>query len=246
MREVLLLTATGFEQRELAEHLREPIRQVVAGKRWLTGNIGKWTVRMVETGIGAVNAAHALTCALQMEQPELVLQLGVGGAYLSAGLGIGDVAVASEENYGDIGVRTRGGWQSAELIGLPVLEREEAYFNHFPLEGEWVSAAEELLLRGEWGDGEVAVKVGPFVTVQECSGVAELGKEREERFGAICENMEGAAAAHLCRLYGVPFLEVRGISNLVEDRRKENWNLSLASQRAQQAALLLENLEIQS
>ena len=241
----VLLTATEFEQRELVEHLEEPIRQVVAGKRWLTGSVGKRAVRLVETGIGAVNAAHALTCALQMGLPGLVLQVGVGGAYLSAGLRIGDVAVASEENYGDIGVRTRDGWQSADLIGIPVLEREEAYFNRFPLEREWVNEAEELLREVEWEGDDVAVRIGPFVTVQECSGVAELGREREERFGAVCENMEGAAAAHLCRLYGVPFLEVRGISNLVEDRRRKNWNLPLACQRAQRAALLLlENLEI--
>ena len=51
--------------------------------------------------------------------------------------------------------------------------------------------------------------------------------------------MEGAAAAHLCRLYGVPFLELRGISNQVEDRQVEQWNLPLASARAQRAGLHL-------
>ena len=33
------------------------------------------------------------------------------------------------------------------------------------------------------------------------------------RWGALAESMEGAAAAHICALYGVPFLEIRGISN---------------------------------
>ena len=51
--------------------------------------------------------------------------------------------------------------------------------------------------------------------------------------------MEGAAAAHLCRLYGVSFLEIRSISNQVEDRQIEQWDLPLASARAQQAGLHL-------
>jgi len=45
--------------------------------------------------------------------------------------------------------------------------------------------------------------------------------------------------AHLCLSYGLPFLEVRGISNLVEDRRREAWNLPLAAARAQLAGLML-------
>ena len=59
--------------------------------------------------------------------------------------------------------------------------------------------------------------------------------------------MEGAAAAHLCMLYGVPFLELRGISNRVEDRRRETWDLDLAANRAQQAAgSLVENLNLKN
>jgi futalosine hydrolase len=47
--------------------------------------------------------------------------------------------------------------------------------------------------------------------------------------------MEGAAAAHVCALYRLPFLEVRGISNLVEDRDRERWRIPLAAGAAQQA-----------
>ncbi len=237
MHEILLLTATAFEQRDLAARMQETVHQVVAGKNWRKGRVGGVVAQLVETGMGAVNTAHALTCVLQALRPSLVLQVGVGGAYLDTGLGIGDVVVASEEIYGDVGVRTRGGWQSAECIGIPLLEQEKPYFNRFPLDREQVARTRDLLAAGAWAGAAPQVRVGPFVTVQECSGLADLGQERTGRFQALCENMEGAAAAHLCRLYGVPFLEIRGISNLVEDRRTEKWDLSLACQRAQQAGL---------
>ena len=42
------------------------------------------------------------------------------------------------------------------------------------------------------------------------------------------ENMEGAAAAHVCALYDVSFLEIRAISNLVEDRDRSAWKVEEA------------------
>ena len=235
---VLILTATGSEQGELARRMEKAISQVVAGKKWLCGKLGGSEVRLVETGIGAVNTAHALTCVLQAWRPDAALQVGVGGAYPGAGLALGDLALASEEVYGDLGVRTGDGWHSAETIGIPVVERSRAYFNSFPVDPKLMERARELL-SGGWNRPAPALRVGRFVTVQECSGLAELGRERGERFNAVCENMEGAAAAHVCLLYGIPFLELRSISNQVEDRRLETWNLPLACARAQEAVLRL-------
>ena len=48
--------------------------------------------------------------------------------------------------------------------------------------------------------------------------------------------MEGAAAAHISTLYAVPFLELRAISNRVEDRNKDAWDIPRAVQRVQIAA----------
>jgi len=41
--------------------------------------------------------------------------------------------------------------------------------------------------------------------------------------------MEGAAAAHICALYKVPFMEIRGISNLVTDRDRGSWQWTARS-----------------
>ena len=56
--------------------------------------------------------------------------------------------------------------------------------------------------------------------------------------------MEGAAAAHVCALYGVPFLELRAMSNRVEKRDREQWDLVGAVARAQEAAARLLESEI--
>jgi futalosine hydrolase len=57
------------------------------------------------------------------------------------------------------------------------------------------------------------------------------------RFGAICENMEGAAVAHVALMHGVNCLEVRGISNMVENRNLDTWDITMAVEVAQRFIL---------
>jgi len=59
---------------------------------------------------------------------------------------------------------------------------------------------------------------GTFVTVSTCTGTLDKGREIGKRFNAVCENMEGAAIAQICGLSGIQVTEIRGISNIIEDR----------------------------
>jgi futalosine hydrolase len=58
-------------------------------------------------------------------------------------------------------------------------------------------------------------------------------KELEKKFHVICENMEGAAVAHVCISYGIPVVEIRGISNTVEDRDMKKWDIRMAAENCQ-------------
>ena len=228
---LLILTATAYEQQRLCDSLQQVTTQRLGHRAWVRGMIGIRPVVLIETGIGAVNTAQALTVALQEIDPELVLQIGIGGAYLGSGLDKGDLALATEENYGDLGVITPAGWLPADEIGIPVLSSDRDYYNTYPVDPALVARAQHRLEQS----GECVVQ-GPFVTVQQCTGREDIGNELAARFNAICENMEGAAAAHISTLYAVPFLELRAISNHVEDRNKDAWDIPRAVQRAQIAA----------
>jgi futalosine hydrolase len=74
------------------------------------------------------------------------------------------------------------------------------------------------------------------VTASLVTGLALQARELSDRWGAVAESMEGAAAAHICALYGTPFLEVRGISNLVGDRDRAGWEVPRAVAAASWAA----------
>jgi futalosine hydrolase len=86
-------------------------------------------------------------------------------------------------------------------------------------------------------DGQPAVLLGPCLTSSLVTGVLSEAQRLGARWGALAESMEGAAAAHICALYGVPFLEIRGISNLVTDRDRESWQVKRAAAVAGWASL---------
>lgn len=228
---ILIPTATALEQQNLRDCLAHLATQIVGHRTWTRGIIGNNTIVLIETGMGAVNTAQALTVALQQLKADLVLQIGIGGAYLTTNLQIGDLALATEENYGDLGVITPDGWHPAEEIGIPILSKDRDYYNTFPIDSDLVAEAYSVLQKSE-----IDVVSGPFVTVQQCTGRTDVGNELASRFKAICENMEGAAAAQICTLYDVPFLELRAISNRVENRDKDAWDIPLAIERSQLGA----------
>jgi futalosine hydrolase len=236
---VIVIAATHRELSLLAA--AAGIRQSAAtGSVHAVGMIGSRKVIIAATGIGTVNTAIGLTILLEQQVPELVVVTGCAGAYGSSGLKVGDLALATAEIYGDEGVETLDGWESLRLIGIPLAERDGTrYFNEFPLSSG--AGARAGALAATLG---VPCGQGPFVTVSTCSGTRARGDLLERRFGAIAENMEGAAAAHVALRYGVECLELRGISNLVEDRDLSRWDISLAVENAQRLVLkFIETME---
>jgi futalosine hydrolase len=190
-------------------------------RRVWKGESPSGTVYLALTGIGKVNAAAVSTLLLEKLRPRLIINTGCGGAYLGSGLAVGGLAIATAEIYGDEGVLTTDGWHTLEIIGIPSVERKgNRYSNEFPLS---MQAAEKVYHFAKSLD--LPVRRGKFVTVSTCSGTLNRGDELFKRFGGICENMEGAATAHVALLYDTPFLEVRGISNMVEDRDITKWDI---------------------
>jgi futalosine hydrolase len=254
---VVLAAATDVEAALLAPALRDSGEFLVATKRVLVGELaplepgagvddGGCRVVVAITGLDKVNAAHLLTCLLQtmVPKPRLVLQTGIAGALPSMGefspAGVGDVVIATREAYSDTGSSSPQGWLSARELEWPVaLVGGIESGGVFPLDGLLVAAALEVVADAAARDDESAfaairpeqhprVLAGPCITASQVTGVTSEAEELGARWEALAESMEGAAAAHVCALYGVPFLEVRGISNLVGDRDRARWQVRRA------------------
>jgi futalosine hydrolase len=152
--------------------------------------------------------------------------------YPGSGLKRGDIAVATHEIFGDEGVFGEKDWKGMECIGIPlVTTRRRTFFNTYPLDGKFLQKALLSL------SGIATVKKGNFVTLSAVSGTQRRARELEKRFHAICENMEGAALAQVCTMYGIPLFAIRGISNIAGVRDKRRWDFKGAADNCQKAVL---------
>ncbi|MCB0705698.1 MAG: hypothetical protein KDC34_10330, partial [Saprospiraceae bacterium] len=65
-------------------------------------------------------------------------------------------------------------------------------------------------------------------SVQKVHGSEASIRRIREKYDPDLESMEGAACFYVCMLEGVPFLQIRAISNYVEPRNRDNWEIGLA------------------
>ena len=229
MKPVLVISAVPQELELLLNALEEPYCDLAATFAATEGVIGTSRLVCCAGGIGKANAASAATSLIERYRPELIIITGCGGAYPGSGLSVGDLAVASDEIFGDEGVLTPAGWMDMKQIGLALFSEEErSWYNSIPLARH--EAQKAMKLADSHG---LKLTRGRFVTVSSCSGTKIRGQELARRYQAVCENMEGAAIALTALRYGIPCLEIRGISNLVEDRDMSRWDISRAVEAAQ-------------
>ena len=116
-----LLSALPFESDYILSCLQHVRSGKLAGRTLFQGKYDGRPVALLHTGIGKVNAALCTTAIIEALPVGAVLNIGIAGAYQSSGLDVGDVAVATEEIYGDEGVISDLGWEDLRKIGMPLV-----------------------------------------------------------------------------------------------------------------------------
>jgi futalosine hydrolase len=186
-------------------------------QQFAIGTAGK--VAVIRTGVGPVNAAHAVTLELTRARPSAIVVCGIAGAYPGSGLAIGQVVSAASETYGDLGATSPTGFLDMAALGFPTVAGPPPLYNTFLM---------QLF--------PTTTRV-PFITMSTCTGTAAGAAAIEGRTGGAVENMEGAAVAHVAHLHGIPVGEVRAISNIVTDRDPRAWRIQDAATAAQEALI---------
>lgn len=160
--------------------------------------------RVVVGGVGP--AASAASTASALDGIDLVLSAGIGGGF--GPLVAGDIAVASTIAFADLGAETPDGFLELEVA---------------PSRYE-VAPKLAVQLADRTGG-----HLGSILTVATVTGTAASADALLARFpDAVAEGMEGAGVAAAARLHGVPFGEIRAISNPVGPRDRAAWQLPLA------------------
>ncbi len=231
---ILLMAAVPLETALIRSRLAAGKQSGHIPYQMARGTLGPQDVLLAHSGLGQINMAMQLSRILTAIRPDAVFVFGCGGAYPASALEIGDVALATDEILGDTGIVQTDGFTPLEELDIPAADDlTPPFWQRTTLNEDLLDHACAIL---------EGIPRGPFVTVSGCSGHRELSEQLAARTGGICENMEGAAAARVCREFQVPMLELRGISNPTGTRDPEQWDIGKGVQAAQRSLLrLLEN-----
>ncbi len=216
--EIIFFFATKLECEELLREISNKQEFSLKGIPLIKGKLKNKDILLCISGIGKINASIASVLIFEKFPISKAIVGGVGGAYPSSGLKIGEIVVAEREIDADEGL----------LIECSDHESSFLFFNKEEI---------NLHIPSCWKNQ----KKGTFLTVSACTGNTKRAKFLEKKFNAICENMEGAAIAKAGQFYNIAVTEIRSISNEVKDRTQ-----LLTNEEVKSTASILQQIIIDS
>ncbi|QQL49539.1 futalosine hydrolase [Mucilaginibacter ginkgonis] len=169
------------------------------------------------TGVGMVATAYALGVHLASNYYDLVINLGIAGSF-DRRIALGNVVEIVEDTFTEMGA-----------------EDDEAFI---PLD--------------TLGFGDVTYKPNghPFLNIPQVKAITVNkvhGNEKSiqtvvDRLNPQLESMEGAAFFYACEKAGVPGVQIRAVSNYVEKRNRDAWQIGLAVKNLNKFAVEMLNI----
>lgn len=207
---IVITSATKFEVR--------PLKELVKSKDWQN-------IRFHDAGVGILQSTFSIQKMMWAEKPDFIIQVGIAGTF-DLNCILGDVVLVEEEFLGSCGVEENGEW--LDIFNLNLLQPNYAPFQKTGLKNPFTEKYNLLQLP--------AIKA---ITIDEISTNKERIDKLKNKYECKIESMEGAAL-HYCGLqYQIPFLQIRGVSNYVGERNKQNWKIDEAINNACQKVFKL-------
>lgn len=203
---ILFVSATCFELYQFFENLKQE-----------KGNKGpvfhyKWydiDIDLIVTGLGTTFTTFFLTKALNINKYDLVINAGIAGSFRDE-ISIGTVVNVKTEQFCDFGI------EECDRIKT-VFETGFVGPNEFPF-------TDGKLINPHDFEG-IDLPVVSGVTGNISHGDPKSIYKIKQEFDPDIESMEGAAIFYVCLFEKIPFLEIRAISNYVELRDTEKWDI---------------------
>ena len=158
------------------------------------GIIDNKTCIFVESGIGKVNAARTTQILIDKIGVDYIFNIGVAGG-ISNDLQVGDIVIGEKIVQHDFDITA---------------------FNHkkgyIPNVGVYIES-DKMLINIASNVITEGVK-GVIATGDIFCSENNMAKKINDKFGALCVEMEGASIAQVCYLCNIPFIIIRSISDV--------------------------------
>ena len=185
-------------------------------------------------GVGPVAPALSLALAIERARPDTfkgVLNMGIAGSYDLDAAPVGSVVLVDWESFPEYGV-----WpeydesidDAPENFGAPrPLRFAKGVLPAGPVYSRLALDAHNTL--GKLGlNCHTPLRVGGSATLSGVSGTRRRADRIQALTGALIENMEGFALALGAAALGLPFVEIRSVSNQVGIRPPHTWDIDAA------------------
>lgn len=184
-------------------------------------------ISLETTGVGSIAASFALSEITTSQSPDIIIQIGIGGSFSTA-LQLGSAVAISREVIADMGVVEADGYKDIFELGL-------AKNNSFPYSNGSLANTNDKLLE------MTKLQSVAGLTVNEVTTNPTKILLFRKKYAAEVESMEGAALHYTCIMKKIPFIQIRGISNLVGERDKSCWKINEAIASASESCIQLVN-----
>jgi adenosylhomocysteine nucleosidase len=205
---VVLISADG-EWQAVLHHTLPSIQHPTPYGNWFSQNIVHFSVIFMHAGWGKVSTAGACQFAIDAFQPQLMVNLG-----------------------------TCGGLEGLAELGEILCVSETAFYDIFEGMADYAQAIEFYSSKADlsWLPEELPEHTHRARLVSADQDIQPRAYERlTQEFGAVAADWESAAFAWVAKRNGIPWLILRGVSDLVSPTKAETaGNLSLWQARTDQ------------
>ncbi|MEI6817061.1 MAG: futalosine hydrolase [Bacteroidota bacterium] len=212
MTKILFVAATLGEITKITEHL-EVIDDSKPNLKHYHFQGAK--IDMLITGVGMVATTYQLTKILSNDFYTAVYNIGICGCF-NRTIPLGTVLNISSDSFPELGAEDGPEFISAFEIGL--IEKNEPPFKNgllYSYHPPQVKTSNNL-------------KQVHGITVKKVHGKEESINETINVYHPDTESMEGAAFLYVCLKEQVPCAQIRAVSNYVERRNRDAWQIETA------------------
>jgi futalosine hydrolase len=175
------------------------------------------------TGVGMVATAFALGGQFNVKKYDLAINLGIAGGFDRA-IPLGEVIEVIADELSELGAENDETFMPIAQLGFG----ESRYM-----------ASSALRYHTDF----VKLKTASAITVNTVHGNEESIQKIATRLAPQLESMEGAAFFYACQKANIACIQIRAVSNYVEKRNRDNWEIGLAIKNLNNFAMtLLEEL----
>lgn len=191
---------------------------------------------VVRSGIGLVAAASALATTLTRVRPDAIISAGTAGG-LGGSVAVGDVCASTTLAFADADA-TAFGYARGQVPGQP-----EVFAADATLVARLSRTGESSLRAATPSSRTARLHLGQMLAGNSFVTAANVADVRGAFPGAVSTDMESTALAQVAADADVPFVSVRGISDLCGPEAGQDFHIGAGEAAARSAAVVLALLD---